>query len=423
MYDEYSLRIGVVCVYTEKLKSNFIEIRWKLAKRKTTVQVVSIMLHKIVLLSKLFLSIQSKQIQVDLKSRKYDFSQTASNEYYFGILADPQLGMFQTYEKSSEYRAKFNIKPGNNGSDFQLELNTLKAAIENILTIDPVFIVILGDLVNQVPLGAVKKNLKGLSPEQSNEINKLQYSSLKIVFDEVEVPIFVLPGNHDLGDDFEKKALKIYNKQWGADYYQFVIGETGFLFLNSQHWKNKVNHEAGEQQFVWIEETLNLWTIRGKMNRLVIFTHIPFWKNSRNEFVEKNSSHEGQVLRKEITDRFFLLVETYFKGEVKIFAGHVHRDIVSMNGLQVIQNALSQTLKGNQWRFLDDGGYRIGKISPENGLQTKFFRFDAIPARFDNLLENETKARFAIVFIQLAFVVFMLCSICKFRKKKNSKLK
>ena len=185
------------------------------------------------------------QIRIDLETRKHVFGVSGVSEvdsesssgsgYSFGILADPQLGMFQTYEKSETYRAKFHVKLGNDGSDFKLELKNVENVLENFSKLDnkPAFIMVLGDLVNQVPLGAVKKNLKGQTARSSDEINQLQYSGLVNIFENCKIPIFVLPGNHDLGDSFEKKSLEIYKKQWGADYFEFRIGETGYLVLNT----------------------------------------------------------------------------------------------------------------------------------------------------------------------------------------------
>jgi len=340
------------------------------------------------------------QVRVDLATREYAFSGVDSDDsndsgYFFGILADPQLGMFQTYEKSDSYRAKFNVEPGNDGSDFKLELKTVEHVLENLskLVIKPAFIIVLGDLVNQVPFGAVKKNLKGQTAQNSNEINQLQYSALEKTFKNCKIPIFVLPGNHDLGDSFKKQSLQIYKKQWGADYFEFIIGKTGYLVLNTQHWKNTVEtmKNEGEQQFDWVETVFDKWGSEKEsqrrarstdIKRLVVFTHIPFWKFNKNEAVQKGSSLERETLGHSVTDRFVGLVEKHLNGvEMKIFSGHVHRDIVSMKGLQVIQNALSQNLVekengvGFEWRFLETGGYRLAKVT-DQGLETEYYKFD-----------------------------------------------
>ena len=52
-------------------------------------------------------------------------------------------------------------------------------------------------------------------------------------------PTFVVPGNHDLGDDFYAQAISSYQRQWGADYYSFIHKGSLFLFLNTQLWRNK----------------------------------------------------------------------------------------------------------------------------------------------------------------------------------------
>ena len=151
----------------------------------------------------------------------------------------------------------------------------------------------------------------------------------------------------------------------------------------------------GEQQFDWIETVFEKWARverndqesqrRKKSNgvqRLVVFTHIPFWKFSKNEVVREGSSLERETLGNVVTDRFFELVDEHLNGvEMSIFSGHVHRDIVSMEGLQVIQNALSQNLEENQnkngfeWRFMETGGYRLAQVS-DQGLETRFYKFD-----------------------------------------------
>ena len=60
------------------------------------------------------------QIRVDLETREHvlgasgvDSESSSDSGYFFGILADPQLGMFQTYEKSETYRVVLQKCHGN----------------------------------------------------------------------------------------------------------------------------------------------------------------------------------------------------------------------------------------------------------------------------------------------------------------------
>jgi len=206
-----------------------------------------------------------------------------------------------------------------------------------------------------------------------------------------------------------------------------------------------MKHE-GEQQFDWIGTVFKKWARverndqksqrRQKSNgvqRLVVFTHIPFWKFARNEAVRENSSLERETLGNVVTDRFFELVDEHLNGvEMSIFSGHVHRDIVSMGGLQVIQNALSQNWVENEnndgfeCRFMETGGYRLAKVT-DQGLETRFFKFDETANDFQSGFKQngfkqigfETRHESFWYFLILTVIGLVLIYLIKTKLKKS----
>ena len=117
--------------------------------------------------------------------------------------------------------------------------------------------------------------------------------------------------------------------------------------------------------------------------------------------------------------------------EIRVFTGHVHRDIVSSDGLQIIQNALSQTLVGDKWRFLEDGGYRLAKVEAGGQLETKFFKFDQVPRDFEvgernfGILELQGRQILSSFWWWASFLLFSCCAfiyLIKKRSKHNFKI-
>merc|ERR1711879_267166 len=120
------------------------------------------------------------------------------------MLSDPQFGMWDSLINDHD------------GSEYQYEHDNLVKTFEKIDSMNPPldFAVILGDMVNQQPYGAENPSR---SHGQNGPIHNQQVIDMNAVLETVKTPIFVIPGNHDLGNTFNSTSLETYIEDFGAD--------------------------------------------------------------------------------------------------------------------------------------------------------------------------------------------------------------
>src|SRR5436190_8138880 len=105
-----------------------------------------------------------------------------SAEFFFVQLADPQLGA-ATGDK-----------------DFLQETSNFEFAVANINRIKPAFVVICGDLINKT----------------GDPVQTAEYRRITALIDK-SVPVYAVPGNHDVGNTPTPETLAYYREQFGAD--------------------------------------------------------------------------------------------------------------------------------------------------------------------------------------------------------------
>ena len=168
----------------------------------------------------------------------------------------------------------------------------------------PAFVVHLGDLVHPVPslpsYGAAVERFKAIA------------SCL-------EVPLHVVPGNHDVGDkrvDWMPAEcvcddyLALYREAFGDDYYAFEHGGVRFVMLNSLLLNSGLAAETGQR--AWLEEQ-----IAGAQGaRVFLFMHYPPFIYSRDE--------RGNYDNVDEPARAWLLSQIERPSVEAVFAGHVH---------------------------------------------------------------------------------------------------
>ena len=114
---------------------------------------------------------------------------------------------------------------------YEHDLETFKQAIIQINALNPDFVIICGDLVN--------------------DANDSSYSDFISIMKEFKVPCHLAPGNHDVGNVPTETSLNYYRKTIGKDYYEFQNKNHSFIVTNTQLWKHNVEHES-EKHNKWI---------------------------------------------------------------------------------------------------------------------------------------------------------------------------
>ena len=185
--------------------------------------------------------------------------------FRFMQLADPQFGMFREFsamapdrrqELYRRLRPAF-LPPGvepdvpDGVTDLTPELQRFGAAIETANAERPRFVVVCGDLVNNVD-----------RPDQWEAL-----ADTATGLDD-DIPMRWLPGNHDLAEDFTvptPDGLSAYRARFGDDYYAFQEDNVLFLALNSETL-SRPDHMPleADRQFEFLADTLRS---RGRARR------------------------------------------------------------------------------------------------------------------------------------------------------------
>ncbi|MDZ7262383.1 MAG: metallophosphoesterase [candidate division KSB1 bacterium] len=88
---------------------------------------------------------------------------------------------------------------------------------------------------------------------------------------QLQMPLFLLPGNHDIFDRF---SYNYWRQNCGSTYYSFDYKGCHFIFLNTEEYHSGVEYPLGKAQLEWFKKDL-----AGLKNprHVFVFLHRPFW--------------------------------------------------------------------------------------------------------------------------------------------------
>ena len=251
----------------------------------------------------------------------------SAEPYFFIQISDPQFGMLES----------------NNG--FEKETYYYERAVKEINRLKPDFVLITGDLVNK----------KG---------DKSQIAEFKRITGNInhDIPVYVSPGNHDIGQAPEQKDIDAFKAEYGYDRIAFKHKGSLFIGINSNIIKANTP-VLEQQQFKWLKKELS----KGKSSKnIVIFCHHPFFKNAFDEpEVYFNIGTETR-------NKYLALFKEY--NVDAIFAGHLHDNGFARYGNleMVTTSAVGMPLSK------PSSGIRIVKVY-SNRLESDFYGLTDIP--------------------------------------------
>lgn len=185
---------------------------------------------------------------------------------------------------------------------------------------DPLFIIHLGDLVND---GA---------ENEYKEVADLLASS--------DIPVYTVVGNHDIRGG----GRQIYSRNFGMYYYSFDLGTSHFILLD-----NSMGH-LGREQMEWLEDDLR----NNNASNVMLFMHMPVFDPRTLNDHAMTKDDEVRTLIKLIDD---------FDVDV-VFSAHIH------SYFDVTQNDTRYIITGGGGAPLqpDNPGYHyvLADISGEN---------------------------------------------------------
>src|SRR5688572_11158554 len=261
-------------------------------------------------------------------------AQNSAGDYFFIQLADPQFGMFT------------------NDKDFTQETANYEFVVANINRLRPRFVVICGDLINRVG-----------DPAQTAEYLRITGKIDK------SIPVYAVPGNHDVGNEPTPETLAYYRKHFGADRYSFTQGSLYGIVLNSGliYAPQNVPAEATEQE-TWLKAELSKAKAAGARH-VVVFQH-------HSWFLEK-ADEPTQYFNIPIERRTGYLDLLKAAGVRYIFAGHYHRNALARDGdLEMITSGPVGQPLGN-----DPSGIRIVNVR-DAGLDHRYYTLGNIPNQY-----------------------------------------
>lgn len=252
---------------------------------------------------------------------------------FFVQLADPQFGAFTS------------------DREFEQETANFEFAIANINRIHPAFVVVCGDLVN-----------KAGDPAQIAE-----YFRITARLDR-SIPVYSVPGNHDVGNEPTPESLAAYRKAFGPDYYSFRSGDLFGIVLDSSLIAAPGRApDAAEQQETWLKAELGKARASGARH-VVVFQHHSWFLEDPNE------ADQYFNIPREQRRRYLDLLKA--SGVGYVFAGHYHRNAFGKDGtLEMITNGPVGRPLGP-----DPSGIRVVYMR-EDRLEHQYYGLGSIPNR------------------------------------------
>jgi serine/threonine-protein phosphatase CPPED1 len=264
-----------------------------------------------------------------LSGNSYAQNITDETSFFFIQVTDPQFGMYDE-NKGYEKESKLYMK-----------------AVDGINRLKPDFVIITGDLVHD--------------PNNENQINEFKSQTRKI---DPGIPVYILPGNHDIGQVPDEESLKKYEYNYGKDKFAFDHKGTLFIGINTSLIKADLEkHES--KQYKWLKQQLK----KGKKsNHILVFGHYPFFIKSFDE--PENYSNIQMKHRVKYLSLFK-------KNEVDaIFSGHLHNNAqAEYEGIQLTATSAAGKPLGNA-----PSGFRIIKVSDDH-IEHTFYGFDEVPEK------------------------------------------
>lgn len=229
--------------------------------------------------------------------------------------------------------------------DFSGEMVLYEKAVTKINKLRPAFVVITGDFVHDKSDQAQWDEFDRIT----GEINKT-------------IPVWLSPGNHDIGMPPVKEDLDRYISKYGCDRFSFRIRKSLFIGLNTCLIKSG-NNEQEQIQYDWLQQELKTGK---KARHIILFGHYPFIIKSPDE--EETYSNIAQDLRKE----YFNLFNEY--RVTAVFSGHLHNNAASSSGEteMVVTSAVGRPLGDAP------SGIRIIKVYKDR-IEHTYYSLDQVP--------------------------------------------
>ena len=255
-----------------------------------------------------------------------------SPSFFFIQMSDPQFGMFTA-----------------NG-EFSGETANFTRAIEAANRLRPAFVVVTGDLTNR----------------QGDSAQIAEYRRIASTLDR-SIPLYNVPGNHDLALPLSPASVASYRAIYGPDYYTFDRNGVLGVVINSSLFKEpKLAPDEAAAQERWLEKTLA--DARAAKRRVIVFQHHPWFLASVDE--------PDQYFNLPVEKRREAMKLFTDAGVRQVFAGHYHRNALSRDGdLEMVTTGPVGKALGT-----DPSGFRVVIVTRDSIIH-RYYPLDSLPDR------------------------------------------
>jgi 3',5'-cyclic AMP phosphodiesterase CpdA len=180
------------------------------------------------------------------------------------------------------------------------------------------------------------------------------------------IPVYNLPGNHDLENVPTPSTISAYTNEFGSDHYTFRRGGFVGLVLNSIviHSPQQTTNQFNEQE-QWLRSELQR-ARDGGAQHIAIFQHHPWFLKTADE-----ADQYFNIPRERRTPHLALFREF---GVKYLFSGHYHRNAIARDGdMEAVTTGPVGQPQGG-----DKSGLRV-VIVRDGGIEHRYYHFGEIP--------------------------------------------
>lgn len=238
------------------------------------------------------------------------FAKKQRELFTFVQLTDMQMGMISKNENT------------------EAEERLYRLAIDEVNKLKPKFVVITGDFVNH-----------------RTDTNQIKAFKRLTSFINPKIPVYLIPGNHDVGSKPTSETMDFYFKYYPTDKFIFRCKGVQLIGINSNLINSGITAEI--DQWEWLKKALSA---NLKATRKIIFTHHPFFITDIHE--KDNYSNIPLAKRTEYMQLF------KENGVRIIFAGHYHNNAeANYQGIDMITTSAVGKPLGKA-----KSGFRVVKV-------------------------------------------------------------
>ena len=259
---------------------------------------------------------------------------------------------------------QFAIVTDRNGGNRPL---IFEDAVEKLNIMYPEFVLSVGDLIN----GYTKDTAQ----------IKFEWDEVNQIIDDLKMPFFYLPGNHDITNQVMAKE---WEKRYGKRYYHFIYKNTLFIILDSN---DDDDYNLTREQTDFALETL---TENTNVKWTFVLMHHPIWTyNTNGRFEEIEAALSGR--------------------KYTVIAGHTHHysheEKYGQNYYVLATTGGGSRLRGNYFGEFD---HITWVTMTDAGPSMANLRLDGILPH--DIVNNETKALSNALANNAVFEHVLLCN-------------